>query len=180
MECLRVNNRSEWREWLSKNFDKKKEIWLVINKPRKISYNDSVEEALCFGWIDSIVKKIDKNRTVQRFSPRRSNSRFSQPNKERLKWLLKKNMIHPFIIDSAKKVVSEKFVFPEYIIKEIKKDNAVWENYNKFSYSYQRIRIAYIDAAKKHPLEFKKRLNNFIKKCRDNKMIGFGGINKYY
>ena len=179
-----LTTRAEWREWLERNFDKEKEIWLAYpnkssGKPR-ILYNDAVEEALCFGWIDSTVKKFDENSSVQRFSPRNLKSRFSQANKERLRWLMQKNMIHPSIRDTAKKALKEKFVFPSDIINAVKSDKAVWKKYQKLSPSYKRIRIAYIDAGRKRPEEFKKRLKNFIEKTRRNKQIGFGGIEKYY
>ena len=76
--------------------------------------------------------------------------------------------------------VTEKFVFPPDIVTAIKSDTLAWKNYQKFSPSYKRIRIAYIDAARKRPEEFEKRLANFIKKTKENKQIGFGGIEKYY
>ena len=74
-----------------------------------------------------------------------------------------------------------KFVYPEDIITQLKVDKTVWENYQNFSESYIRIRIAYIDSARNRPDEFDKRLNNFIEKTKENKLIkGFGGIDKYY
>lgn len=184
LNTLYVANRKDWRAWLEKNFDKEKEIWLVYPKKSSgkpsISYNDTVEEALCFGWIDSTLQAIDEENRAQRFTPRNPKSNFSQANKERLRWLLKENMLHPSIKDTAKKVLKEKFVFPPDIIKSIKKDKAAWENYQKFSPPYKRIRIAYIDSARRRPEEFKKRLANFIRKTKENKQIGFGGIEKYY
>jgi uncharacterized protein YdeI (YjbR/CyaY-like superfamily) len=183
-KTLYVTDRKRWRKWLEVNFDKEKEIWLIYpnkssGKPR-ILYNDAVEEALCFGWIDSTVKKIDEESHIQRFSPRNPKSSYSQANKERLRWLLKENLIHPSMHESVKKVLKEKFVFPSDIINAIKKDKKVWENYQKFSPAYKRIRIAYIDGARIRPEEFNKRLANFIKKTRENKIIGFGGIEKHY
>ena len=78
-------------------------------------------------------------------------------------------------------LISAPYIFPNDIIDAIKKDAALWENYEKLSEPYKRIRIAYIDAARKREGEFKKRLENFIKKTREGKMIvGFGGIDKYY
>ena len=183
-ETLYVTNRKDWRAWLEKNYDSEREIWLVFPKKSsgksRISYNDAVEEALCFGWIDSKVKNIDEENSAQRFSPRNPKSQFSQPNRERLKWLVKENMLHPSVQDSVKKVLKEKFVFPSDIISAIKRDKIGWGNYQKFSPSYKRIRIAYIDAARKRPEEFKKRLSHFIKKTKENKKIGYGGIEKYY
>ena len=73
------------------------------------------------------------------------------------------------------------FVFPKDILDELRKDESVWENYQKFSEPYKRIRVAYVDAARKRPDEFQKRLKSFIDKTRQNKIIrGFGGIEKYY
>ena len=67
------------------------------------------------------------------------------------------------------------------IIARLKEDKTVWNNYQLFSDTYKRIRIAYIEAARKRPEEFEKRLNNFINKTKENKKIrGFGGIEKYY
>lgn len=183
-KTLYVTNRKDWRTWLENNFEKENEVWLVYPKKAsglpRISYNDAVEEALCFGWIDSTAKRIDEKTSAQRFSPRNPKSSFSQPNIERLKWLLKKGMVHPSVEKTAKKVTEQKFVFPQDIINAIKTNSVAWKNYQNFSSAYKRIRIAYIDAARKRPEEFKKRLHNFIKKTEKNKQIGFGGIKKYY
>ena len=71
-KTLYVTNRKNWRAWLEKNFESEAEIWLVYPKKssgkERILYNDAVEEALCFGWIDSIVKSMDEDHSVQRFS----------------------------------------------------------------------------------------------------------------
>lgn len=184
LKAIYFPDRHKWRAWLEKNFDKEKEVWLIFpkknsGKPR-IIYNDAVEEALCFGWIDSIVKLLDKENSMQRFSPRNIRSKYSQQNRERLKWLSKRNMIHPSIQNALKDILKEEFTFPRDIIEAIKKDRAAWENYRKFSDAYKRIRVAYIDAARKRPDEFKKRLHNFMEKTKKNKIIGFGGIEKYY
>jgi uncharacterized protein YdeI (YjbR/CyaY-like superfamily) len=184
LETLYLTERKEWRKWLKKNFDKEKEVWLVFpnkssGRPRLL-YNDAVEEALCFGWIDSTVKSLDEKNSIQRFSPRNPKSSYSQANKERLRWLRKENMIHPSLQETVDEVLKEKFVFPPDIINAIKKDKEAWKNYQKFSPAYKRIRVAYIDSARKRPEEFNKRLANFIKKTKENKKIGFGGIEKYY
>ena len=90
-------------------------------------------------------------------------------------------MIHPKIRESLLLIITTPFVFPEDILKELQKEKAVWENYQNFSNPYKRIRVAYVDAARKRPDEFQRRLKNFIEKTRQNKMIkGFGGIEKYY
>lgn len=178
-------DRKEWRKWLETNFETKNDVWLEYplknTGKTRILYNDAVEEALCFGWIDSTVKSLNEETTIQRFCKRRKNSSFSQPNRERLKWLYDEKLIHPTLIGDVKKIIEEKFVFPEDIIERIKSEKMVWDNYQTLSESYKRIRIAYIESARKRLEEFDKRLNNFIKKTKDNKLIkGFGGIDKYY
>ena len=184
MKTLYVSNRIDWRKWLEKHFDTEKEIWLVYPKKssgkKRIIYNDTVEEALCFGWIDSTVKSLDEESSLQRFTPRNPKSAFSQQNKERMKWLLEHNLLHASQHEKAKEIAAEKFVFPEDIIDAIKKDKTAWKNYKAFSDTYKRIRIAYIDSARERTDEFKKRLQNFITKTRENKHIRFGGIEKYY
>ena len=178
-------NRKDWRKWLTDNFEITDEIWFVFpNKSsikKGILYNDAVEEALCFDWIDSTIKSLDKEHKIQRFTPRNAKSTYSQANKERLKWLLENKMIHPKFEDKIQKTLSEPFIFPNDIIDKLKEDKIVWENYQLFPDTYKRIRIAYIEAARKRPEEFEKRLNHFISKTKENKIIkGFGGIEKYY
>lgn len=184
IKTLYVTGREDWRAWLERHFDKEREVWLIYPKKssgkKRIMYNDAVEEALCFGWIDSTVKPLDEESSIQRFSPRNPKSSYSQANKERMKWLLENGRVHPSMIERAREIASERFVFPKDIIESIKKDKDAWKNYNRFSESYKRIRVAYIDAARKQPEEFRKRLNNFIEKTKRNKQIGFGGIEKYY
>ncbi|MBQ3864752.1 MAG: YdeI/OmpD-associated family protein, partial [Clostridia bacterium] len=144
-------------------------------------YNDAVEEALCFGWIDSTVKHLDAVHRVQRFTPRRKGSPYSQPNIERLIWLDAHGMIHPSVREGILPLIQTPFIFPEDILETLRQDATVWENYCRFSEPYRRIRVAYIDAARNRPEEYQKRLGNFVKKTRENKLIrGYGGIEKYY
>lgn len=184
-KTLDIKTRAEWRNWLQDNFNVEKEVWLVYAKKssgeQRIQYNDAVEEALCFGWIDSVNKTLDKDHAIQRFTPRQAKSSYSQPNKERLKWLVQNNLIHHSFCETVQEIISKEYVFPLDILDEIRKDKTAWNNYMKFSEPYKRIRVAYIDSARKRPEEFIKRLTNFIQKTRDNKLIpGFGGIDKYY
>ena len=178
-------NREDWRKWLTDNFETEDEIWFVFpyksSAKKSITYNDAVEEALCFEWIDSTTKSFDEEHKIQRFTPRKPKSTYSQANKERLKWLLENKMIHSNFEDKIRNVLSEPFIFPNDIMDRLKEDKIGWENYQHFSDAYKRIRIAYIEAARKRPEEFEKRLNNFINKMKENKIItGFGGIEKYY
>lgn len=175
-------NRDDWRTWLAENFDTKDEIWFVFpsksSGKKSVTYNDAVEEALCF---ECTIKSLDKDHKIQHFTPRNPKSTYSQANKERLKWLMENRMIHPKFEDKIRKVLSEPFIFPQDIMDKLREEEQLWEKYQRFSDAYKRIRIAYIEAARKRPEEFEKRLNNFLDKTKDNKRItGFGGIDKYY
>ena len=183
-QTLYVTDPREWREWLETHYKTESEIWLVYykkhtGKPR-IEYNDAVEQALCFGWIDSTVKKLDEDRTAQRFSPRKPESGYSQANIERLRHLVAQGKVVDEVLDSLGDVLEREFIFPPDILEAIQADKQTWENYQNFSDVYKRIRIAFIEGARKRPEEFQKRLNYFIKVTRENKQIGFGGIEKYY
>ncbi len=177
-------DRQEWRNWLAENYDKEKEIWLVFPKKAsgqpRILYNDAVEEALCFGWIDSIAKRIDETKYAQRFSPRNPKTPYSEANKQRLRKLVKEGKVIPFIEASIRGIIAEEFVMPEDILKAIKSNHTAWNNFQKYSLEYKRIRIGYIEGARTRPDEFKKRLNNFVKMTAKNKQFGFGGIEKHY
>ena len=77
-------------------------------------------------------------------------------------------------------ILQQKFTFSEDIIRSIKVNKLAWKNYNNFSPTYQRIRVAFIEAARRRPDEFQKRLNYFIARTEKNKMFGFGGIDTYF
>ena len=87
MKTLHVTERGEWREWLASHHGSETKIWLVFHKTHtgvtSISYGAAVEEALCFGWIDSIIRRIDEDRYVRKFTPRRIDSVWSESNKRR-------------------------------------------------------------------------------------------------
>ena len=183
-QTLYITRRKDWRAWLKKNYKAEKEIWLIYPKKAtgepRIAYNDAVEEALCFGWIDSIVKKLDEEHTVQRFSPRKPKAKYSQANIERLRDLAAKKKMIKEVAETLGDILNEEFVIPPDILKAIKVDKETWKNFQKFSEPYKRIRIAFIYGARKRPAEFQKRLRYFIKMTKKNKMFGFGGIEKHY
>lgn len=175
--------RETWRLWLEKHYKTAPEIWLVY--PRKhsgiprIPYNDAVEEALCFGWIDSITKGIDEERYCQRFSPRKPRSNYSQTNRERLSRLISQGRVMPEVLATVGSLVDEEFIFPEDILAVLRANKKAWAHFQRYSGSYQRIRVAYVDGARKQPEEFEKRLRHLIQKTEQDKQFGFG-IETYY
>ncbi len=182
---LEVSKRSEWRAWLRRNHKTAKEVWLVYHKKHtgrpRVAYNDAVEEALAFGWIDSTAKKVDEGRYAQRFTPRRPGSPYSEPNLARLRAMAAKGKIIPEVLAKVQPLLVEKpLVIPPDILAALKADRETWKNFEAFSGSYKRIRIGYIDGARDRPDEFARRLRNFLKATKANRIIGFGGIQKHY
>lgn len=183
-KTLYVTDRAAWRAWLAEHHAQETEVWLVYfrkatGKPR-IPYNDAVEEALCYGWIDSIVKTLDEERFAQRFSVRKKTSGLSQMNKERVRMLITQKKMTQVGLDAIAHVFDpdkdqeEDFVIPPDILQPLQADPQAWANFQQFPDSYKRIRIAYIKSRKRHGQErFEKALQHFINMTSKNKRIGF-------
>lgn len=106
-KCVFFTDRLQWREWLSEHFEIENEIWFVFpsvdSGEKGVSYNDAVEEALCFGWIDGRAGTLDESHQLRRFTPRRKGSGYSQPNIERLIYLTwSKTIAITFAVEKAK------------------------------------------------------------------------------
>jgi uncharacterized protein YdeI (YjbR/CyaY-like superfamily) len=176
-------NRKAWREWLKKHARAEKDVWLIYYRKKsgktRISYNDAVEEALCFGWIDSTIKTYDAERTVQRFSPRKPKSPYSQTNKERMQRLIGQGKVSKAVLTTLGDISTDGFKIPGDILRVLKANSQAWENFQRYSHPYQRIRIAYIDSARERPGEFEKRLKHFLEKTAKDKQYGFG-IETYF
>ena len=184
-KTLYVINRKQWRSWLSKHHKTTGDIWLVFYKKesgkRRIPYNDAVEEALCYGWIDSLTKPRDKESWVQRFSPRRKKSPLSEMNKERVRRLIHTGKMtryglariqHHMDGESAKTPKLKKFTLPNDILQLLESDPVVWKNFTKFSATYKRIRVGWIDGSRNRPEIFTQRLRYFMKMTARNKKFG--------
>ena len=106
VECFCPKNQQEWRLWLEKNHIKENAIWLIIHKKNtpneNISWSKAVDEALCFGWIDSTKKPIDKERYQQYFCKRKAKSNWSKVNKEKIEVLTKEGLMKSAGIESIK------------------------------------------------------------------------------
>jgi uncharacterized protein YdeI (YjbR/CyaY-like superfamily) len=90
-------SRAAWRAWLEKNHDRRSEVWLVFYKrgtaKPTLTYDDAVEEALCFGWIDGVRRRLDAQRYMHRFSPRKEDSNWSASNKARVARLVRAGLM---------------------------------------------------------------------------------------
>ena len=182
-KTLYVTDRKAWRSWLAKNHNREKEIWLIYYRKSsgklRISYNDAVEEALCFGWIDSTVKPIDNDMFAQRFTPRKKGSVLSQMNKERVREMIDKKKMTKAGLDAIAHAFDQNnddpsmFTIAPDILKSLKKDKGIWENFQMFPKRYQRIRIGYLESRRKHGKDaFEKSLTNLIKMTKKNKSFG--------
>ncbi len=184
METFYTASRLAWRRWLQKYSKTKKEVWLVYYRKgsgkSRIAYNDAVEEALCFGWIDSTVRKLDEERFAQRFSPRRPNSPYSQANIERLRRLKAEGRVTDAVLATPGTLRSKTPRVPADIRTALRANKQAWDNFRRFSASYRRIRIAFIEGARDRPAEFRKRLEYFVRMTEKGRQFGFGGIEKYY
>jgi uncharacterized protein YdeI (YjbR/CyaY-like superfamily) len=169
-------DRKAWRVWLQRHHATAKDIWLIYynkasGKPR-IPYADAVEEALCFGWIDSIVKKIDVDRTAQRYTPRRKGAPFSQLNKERARKLIRAGQMTSAGMAHLGDTLKKPFVIPADIVRALKRDPAAWKHFSMFPKAYQRVRVAFIEGARHRPEIFKQRLAYFLKMTAQGKRFG--------
>ncbi len=188
-KTLYVHKVKDWRSWLKKNHKTAREIWLVYykkdsGKPRS-SYNDAVDEAMCFGWIDSTVKTIDKHRYCQRFSPRRKGSPCSELNKHRAMRMIREKRMTPAGLTALdgtlgqgakvhKGTIKHTKVWkvPADILGELKKDKLAWKHFQKFPLAYKRIRVEWVAAVRYRKDVFKQRLGYFLKMTAQNKKFG--------
>jgi len=178
---LEVKDRKAWRSWLARNHAREKEVWLVYRRKSsgkaRIPYNDAVEEALCYGWIDSIQKGIDGERFTQRFSPRRKGSPASEINRQRiLKLIAEKKMTKAGLeaVAGVFKADAGRLQIAKDILKPLKSDRGAWENFNRFPDSYKRIRIAFLESRRKHGNgAFRKSLAHFVKMTGKGKRFGY-------
>lgn len=175
-ETLYISNRDEWREWLATNHRNKTEVWLVYPKKSSgkacIPYNDAVEEALCFGWIDGLAKSLDAESSVQRFTPRKPKSNWSELNKERVRRLIASGKMMEAGFATLPDLSTDNFVIPEDILAALQADSQTWANFQQFPDAYKRIRIGYINEVRKQPAMFQQRLANFLKMTAQNKTFG--------
>jgi uncharacterized protein YdeI (YjbR/CyaY-like superfamily) len=175
-ETLYVTCRKAWRDWLEANHASKPEIWLVFNTKASgmptLSYNYAVEEALCFGWIDSIVKKLGPESRAQRFTPRRQGSPMSEMNKARVRRLAEAGLISPSAMESLAPILDEPYQVPADIEAALQADETVWRNFQAFPESYKRIRVGWIDGSRNLPEVFRSRLDYFVRMTKQNKRFG--------
>lgn len=186
MEEIFFETRARFREWLRHYHQISKGIWLVYYKKHTgvpgISYEEAVEEALCFGWIDSKVQTIDELRYRQVFTPRNPRSVWSEKNKKRVEKLMDSGLMQKAglqTVEVAKKNgqweksygSGKKTRMPGDLKKALMKDPLAYENFNKFAPSYRKIYIRWINAAKRKET-IHKRIARVVEFARKNQKPG--------
>jgi uncharacterized protein YdeI (YjbR/CyaY-like superfamily) len=183
-DALYAKNRQEWRSWLEANHDAQTAIWMAFYKKgsgkESVSYEEAVEEALCFGWIDGTRKSGDEETYFQRFSPRTSRSQWSEVNKRRAAKMYRQGRMMPaglakvdFPIeqvdpDSALPPPAE---LPEPIASVLRENPPAWENLQGMSTSNRRAYYNFLTGAKK-PETQSKRLEQAVARLKENKRLG--------
>ncbi len=181
---LYVTNRRRWRSWLSKHHATEPEIWLVYFRKdsgtRRISYDGAVLEALCYGWIDSTVRRIDDQSFAQRFSPRKPGSNLSQMNKERVRELLRQRRMTRAGLRAIAHVfhpvrdATEAVVIPKSVLAALAANRDAMTHFRRMPEAYQRIRLAYLETRKRHGMDvYRKALAHLVRMTAMNKRIGF-------
>lgn len=177
-EILPAVTRKEFRQWLVENHARATECWVCIKKSAPqpendtLYYLDAVEEALCFGWIDS-TNKVTGGKHLQRFSPRAKNSSWSELNKERCRRLEKLGLM----TDAGRKVLpdlsNDDFRIDDEIIRAFGANPDAQTNFQQFPALYRRVHIDTIQRDKVHDIDaFRRRLARLILNCEQGKMYG--------
>ena len=167
--------------WLKEHYGSESEIWLVFYKRHtgitSISYDDAVEEALCFGWIDSIVRRLDDARYARKFTPRRAGSKWSTINRRRYADVKSRG---PLAAPGLKRAPTSRsgdaprpFVsaLPSYIEETLKTDSRAWQYFQQLAPSYRRAYIGWIESAKRQETK-EKRLREALGLLAAGKKLG--------
>jgi len=186
MKQLYITNREQWREWLSRHHATEAEVWLILYKKQTsrptIAYEAAVKEAICFGWIDGIIKRIDAAKYARKFTPRKDKSKWSQLNKKRANKMIKQGRMTDAglaKIQTAKKTglwdqdprPRISFEVPPEFAKALARSKKARENFDKLAPSYRKYYIGWISVAKM-PETKKRRIAESIALLEKGKKLG--------
>jgi uncharacterized protein YdeI (YjbR/CyaY-like superfamily) len=185
MKTLHVIERAEWRAWLQANGGREKEVWLVFYKRhtgrKRLEYDDAVEEAVCFGWIDSIVRRLDEEKYAQKFTPRKRNSNWSAANIARAKKMIAAGRMTPAgaaLIEPgtlrrppAKPQAADQERVPAYFIAALKADPKARAFFAGLAPSYRRLYVRWVGSAKKTETR-QRRLDEALATLRAGRKLG--------
>lgn len=184
-ETLHVNTRKAWRTWLQTNHDSKNRIWLIYHKKHtgkpRVAYGEAVEEAICFGWIDSIVRRIDEDRYMQKFTPRKPTSRWSDLNKNRAWKMLNEKKMTPAGLAVAgewihregpakKKDPGPEPAVPKWMARALENNRKAKEYFDGLAPSYRRHYILWLTSARREETR-QRRLNEALGLLAEGKKL---------
>jgi uncharacterized protein YdeI (YjbR/CyaY-like superfamily) len=177
---LDIRNRKEWRSWLEKHHASSPGVWLVFHKTRtgvkSMPYEDFVREALCFGWIDSLIKRLDADRYAVKVTPRKPTSKWSPINRRRWAELKKAGLLTSAGLAlpptgnsyAAKPKIPD---LPDYIVKALKAEPKAWAFFQTLAPTYRRHFVVWIHIAKK-PETREKRIRESIALLAAGRKLG--------
>jgi uncharacterized protein YdeI (YjbR/CyaY-like superfamily) len=187
MKTFDARTPDRWRQWLAKNHASESEVWLIFHKKHtgtpSIEYNDALDAALCYGWIDSLVKRIDDNRYARKFTPRKPDSNWSSINVKRYNELkaagalaapgIARNPDGQRVVDgpSPDSLPADFATYTEEALKGIKHDRRAWTSFEALPPSHRRRYIGWIAMAKRAETR-QSRLREAIALLRHGKTLG--------
>ena len=186
MEIIHFKNEIAFEKWIAENYLSSAGIWMKFfkkhTKKENITYEKAVEIAICWGWIDSLIKRVDDDVYLRKFTPRSNCKNWSRVNKIRVIKLLKKGKMtkaglqkidSEILQEIRSKNISDKrkIEIPDFIRQHLKLHEPAWKNFTNLAVSYQNNYILWITQAKREETK-EKRLNEAIKLLCENKKLG--------
>lgn len=183
---LYFRTRRQWRKWLEKNHATSDGIWLIYYKKASgkvsVKYDDAVEEALCFGWIDSKLKSVNEDYYIQYFTRRRKGSVWSKYNLERVKKMIEKGMMMPAGMSEYQKALDnpkviydnskdEDPVIPDDLMEALRENKTAKDNFMRFSKSSRRMYLFWLNSAKREQTRLI-RIGKIVEFAEENKRPG--------
>lgn len=185
MKTFDAGTVERWRVWLAKHHASEPEVWLVFHKTHtgkpSVSHSDALDEALCYGWIDSLVKRIDDDRYAIKFTPRKPDSNWSTINIKRYEALRKaKRLAAPGlarspkgrpVVDGPPKDSLPTTATRAEVETALKKDARAWTSFEALAPSHRRRYVMWVAMAKREETR-QKRLREAIRMLRNGKTLG--------
>jgi uncharacterized protein YdeI (YjbR/CyaY-like superfamily) len=170
LKTIDVSKQSDWHSWLDMNHDREAGVWLVFHRKgsgeSSISYDEAIDEALAYGWIDSVVRKIDERRFARKFTPRRPRSTWSKLNINRVRKLTQERRMTRWGLVAFEKRTSEISLLEKFNIEgvripqdfedSLRKNQKAWKNFERFTPSYRKRYLIWISGTKTHETRAKR------------------------
>ena len=183
MKTFVAQTPDQWHNWLAEHHDSASEVWLVFYKVhtgrRSIAYADAIDEALCFGWVDSLVKRLDDARYALKFTPRKADSKWSDINRKRYAALKASGRLQAGGINrpptnrsyALRSRYQMPTTIPAYIEAAIRKQPKAWKYFQTLASSHRRRYVGWIETAKREDTRAR-RLQEAIRLLTAGKPLG--------